>query len=164
MSDLSQLYQQVILDHAKQRHGHGLQPSADGESFQVNPTCGDEVRLQVHLDTTAAAPRISHVTWEGVGCSISQASTSVLSELIADVDVPRADEITETFRALMSGRGKPLEPEQEELLGDAGDIIGVARYPARIESALLGWMALRDAVAQAVVAPPGTGTDTRSTP
>ncbi|HLS24974.1 MAG TPA: SUF system NifU family Fe-S cluster assembly protein [Beutenbergiaceae bacterium] len=164
MSDLGQMYQQVILDHAKQRHGHGLQPEADGESFQVNPTCGDEVRLQVHLDTAGTAPRITHVSWEGVGCSISQASTSVLSDLITEVDVARADEITETFRALMSGRGKPLPPEQEELLGDGAAFIGVARYPARIKCALLGWMALRDAVAQAVVALPETGTDTRSTP
>ncbi|MGC0144256.1 Fe-S cluster assembly sulfur transfer protein SufU [Pseudactinotalea sp. Z1732] len=152
MSNLDQLYQQVILDHAKQRTGHGLRERADGESFQVNPTCGDEVRLQVHLDTSTGAPRIGEVTWEGMGCSISQASTSVLTELIRDVPVGRADEITEAFRALMDGRGRPLAEPRAEILGDATAFVGVARYPARIKCALLGWMALRDATAQALVA------------
>lgn len=159
MSDLSQLYQQVILDHAKARHGFGLAEGGAGESFQVNPTCGDEIRLRVHL-RTHAAPVISHLSWEGVGCSISQASASVLAELMTDVDVARSDELTETFRALMNGRGKPLPPAEEEILGDAAAFIGVARYPARIKCALLGWMALRDALAHALV----TGPDSTSQP
>lgn len=166
MSDLSQLYQQVILDHAKQRHGYGLAQEADAESFQVNPTCGDEVRLQVHLDHAGApgsGPRITKVTWEGVGCSISQASVSVLADLITDVEIARADEITEAFRALMDGRGEPLGDQREEFLGDATAFVGVARYPARIKCALLGWMALRDATAKALVADHGQHQDnTRS--
>lgn len=153
MSDLSQLYQQVILDHAKERHGFGLAEGGSGESFQVNPTCGDEIRLRVHL-RNEAGPVIERLSWEGVGCSISQASASVLSDLMTDVDVARSDELTETFRALMNGRGKPLPPESEEILGDAAAFEGVARYPARIKCALLGWMALRDALAHALVADP----------
>ena len=163
MSDLSQLYQQVILDHAKQRHGYGLAEAADAESVQVNPTCGDEVRLQVHLDLAGGAgagPRITEVTWEGVGCSISQASVSVLSDLIAGVEIARADEITEAFRALMDGRGEPLADAREEILGDATAFVGVARYPARIKCALLGWMALRDATAKALVADSGQHEET----
>src|SRR5699024_8481193 len=98
MSDLSQLYQQVILDHAKERAGHGLRPDADGESFQVNHTCGDEVRLQIHLDHSGPAPRIADITWDGVGCSISQASVSVLTTVVTGADVPEADRITQSFR------------------------------------------------------------------
>ncbi|CAM3651840.1 Fe-S cluster assembly sulfur transfer protein SufU [Occultella aeris] len=153
---MEQLYQQVILDHAREKHGYGLEQGAAGESFQVNPTCGDEVRLRVHLADGTAAPVIERVSWEGLGCSISQASLSVLSDLVAGADVARADELTETFRALMSGRGQPLDADREELLGDAGAFVGVAKYPARIKCALLGWMALRDALAHALTTEPST--------
>lgn len=153
---MEQLYQQVILDHARERHGYGLLDGAAGESFQVNPTCGDEVRLRVHLADGTAAPVIERVSWEGVGCSISQASISVLSDLVCGANVARADELTETFRAMMNHRGVPLTPEQEDLLDDAGAFVGVARYPARIKCALLGWMALRDALVHALTTDPET--------
>lgn len=164
MSDLSQLYQQVILDHARQRHGFGLIEGGAGESFQVNPTCGDEIRLRVHLAPEAPAPVIERVSWEGAGCSISQASASILADLITDADVAHSDRLTETFRALMNGRGKPLPPPEEEILGDAAALIGVARYPARIKCALLGWMALRDALAHALVADPHSSSQPTETP
>ena len=151
MSDaMTQLYQQVILDHAKERHGYGLQAPHAAESFQVNPTCGDEIRLRVHLDVTGTAPMIEKVSWEGIGCSISQASASVLTDLVRQVGVAEADQLAETFRALMNNRGRSLSAEQDEMLGDAAAFTGVAQYPARIKCALLGWMALRDALAHAL--------------
>ncbi len=146
---LEQLYQQVILDHARERHGYGLRDGAAAESFQVNPTCGDEVRLRVHL-TDEARPRIRGVSWEGQGCSISQASLSVLADLVEGVDVTTADEIAEAFRALMHNRGQVLDADREELLGDATAFVGVARFPARVKCAMLGWMALRDALVRAL--------------
>lgn len=146
---LEQLYQQVILDHARERHGHGLRDGAAAESFQVNPTCGDEVRLRVHMSDDAR-PRIEHVSWEGQGCSISQASLSVLADLVEGVDVKTADDLAEAFRALMHGRGQPLDADREELLGDATAFVGVARFPARVKCAMLGWMALRDALVRAL--------------
>jgi nitrogen fixation NifU-like protein len=149
-SGLEQLYQQVILDHARERHGHGLRDGAAGESFQVNPTCGDQVRLRVHLAEDGTRPRIEAVSWEGQGCSISQASLSVLADLVEGVDVTTADELAEAFRALMHNRGRPLDADREELLGDAAAFVGVARYPARVKCALLGWMALRDALVRAL--------------
>lgn len=98
------------------------------------------------------APRIAELGWEGVGCSISQASLSVLAELVDGVDVRRAEDLGETFRALMHNRGKPLTDQAaEEDLGDGAAFVGVAQFPARIKCALLGWMALRDAVAHALV-------------
>src|SRR5699024_657967 len=101
MSDaMTQLYQQVILDHARERHGYPLAEGGDGESFQVNPTCGDEIRLRVHLQTTEG-PRIGRISWEGTGCSISQSSASIMTDLLTGVTVREADELAQTFRALM---------------------------------------------------------------
>jgi len=147
VSGLEQMYQQVIIDHARERHGHGLadSPGRVGESFQVNPVCGDEVRLRVAVD----GDRITGVTWEGHGCSISQASVSVLHDLVEGATVRDAAEIAATFRALMDARGEPPDSETEELLGDGAAFVGVGRYPARIKCALLGWMALKDALIQA---------------
>lgn len=146
---LEQLYQQVILDHARERHGYGLREGAAAESFQVNPNCGDDVRLRVHV-THDAHPRIEGISWEGQGCSISQASLSVLADLVEGVDVKTADDLAEAFRALMHNRGQALDPEREELLGDASAFVGVAKFPARVKCAMLGWMALRDALVRAL--------------
>lgn len=154
MSDaMTQLYQQVILDHARERHGYGLREPADAESFQVNPTCGDEIRLRVQLDTDDR-PRIRTISWEGTGCSISQASASIMTDLLQGVSVPEADDLAQTFRALMDTRGQEVRPEVARRLGDATAFSGVARFPARIKCALLGWMALRDALAHALTSPP----------
>ena len=154
MSDaMTQLYQQVILDHARERHGYGLIEPADGESFQVNPTCGDEIRLRVQLDTSSR-PQIRTVSWEGIGCSISQASASIMTDLLQGASVAEADELAELFRALMDSRGREVEPDMVRRLGDAAAFHGVARFPARIKCALLGWMTLRDALAHALTSPP----------
>lgn len=157
-SPMEQLYQQVILDHAKYPHGRGLRAEngatpghARGESHQVNPTCGDEVTLRVDIDTDVAdggVPVLRTVSWDGQGCSISQASISVLTDLVTGAELTEVDRLGETFRALMHARGAGLDPEQEDALGDATAFTGVAKYPARIKCALLGWAALRDAVAR----------------
>ena len=157
MSGLEQLYQQVILDHARERHGEGLIDLGDavmaGESFQVNPTCGDEVTLRVTLAEApdGGSPTIAALGWEGVGCSISRASLSVMNDLVVGHSVREVDDVAETFRALMNNRGAPLEPEREETLEDAAAFVGVSQFPARIKCALLGWMALRDAIAKSLV-------------
>lgn len=148
MSGLEQMYQQVILDHAHSPHGRGLvvpEVAAVGESHQVNPMCGDEVRLRVGLE----GDRIASVTWEGQGCSISQASISVLHDLVEGSSLEEAATIGDAFRAMMGARGEAPDPETEDLLGDATAFVGVGRYPARIKCALLGWMALKDALIQA---------------
>lgn len=157
MSGLEQLYQQVILDHSKQRNGEGLDsvdPDAGhvGESFQVNPTCGDEVTLRVAVSGEDES-EISALGWEGQGCSISRASLSVMTELVAGSSVTQAGELGETFRRLMENRGEPLPESDEEQLGDAAAFVGVGKFPARIKCALLGWMALRDALVKAEANP-----------
>jgi len=148
MSDLESMYQQVIMDHAREAHGRGLVTlnlEHVGESHQVNTTCGDEVRLRVGLE----GDTVASVSWEGSGCSISQASVSVLSDLVTGESLEHADLTYDAFRALMSNRGIPLDEFREDLLGDATAFVGVGKYPARIKCALLGWMALRDALAKA---------------
>ncbi|MGV8968255.1 MAG: Fe-S cluster assembly sulfur transfer protein SufU [Cellulomonas sp.] len=171
-SAMEQLYQQVILDHAKYPHGRGLNDvgatpgHAVGQSHQVNPTCGDEVTLRVEIDTdvpAAGAPVLSTVTWEGQGCSISQASISVLTDLVTGIELTEVDRISESFRALMHARGAGLDDEQEDALGDATAFTGVAKYPARIKCALLGWAALRDAIARSGAGVPVAGTEFAST-
>jgi len=152
MSDLEQLYQQVIMDHAREAHGRGLVEGlkgAVGESHQVNTTCGDELRLRVEVD----GDTVTSVSWEGTGCSISQASASVLSELVDGGSLEHAEATYEAFRALMNNRGVPLDEFHEDLLGDATAFVGVGKYPARIKCALLGWMALRDAIIKAQKGP-----------
>jgi len=148
MSAIEQMYQQVIMDHAREAHGRGLVDlglPAVGESHQVNTTCGDEVRLRVALEDEI----VKSVSWEGQGCSISQASISMLTELIEGENLEHADQTIEAFRALMQAKGEGLDEEREDLLGDATAFVGVGKYPARIKCALLGWMALRDAIIQA---------------
>lgn len=148
MSTLEQMYQQVIMDHAREAHGRGLitiDAAGTGESHQLNTTCGDEVTLRVGVD----GDTVSAIAWEGHGCSISQASVSVLAELLQGESLATVDETIEAFRALMQSKGEHLDEEREDLLGDATAFVGVGKYPARIKCALLGWMALRDALAQA---------------
>ncbi|MEV0679436.1 Fe-S cluster assembly sulfur transfer protein SufU [Actinosynnema sp. NPDC050436] len=139
---LQQMYQEIILDHYKNPHGRGLRDPYDAESHQINPTCGDEVTLRVKLD----GERVADVSYDGQGCSISQASTSVLTDLVVGRPVGEAFEKMDAFVELMHGRGK-VEPD-EDVLEDGIAFAGVAKYPARVKCALLGWMAFKDAVAR----------------
>jgi len=136
------MYQEIILDHYKHPHGRGLRDPFDAESFQVNPTCGDEVTLRVKLDDG----KVADVSYDGQGCSISQASTSVLTDLVVGHTLEEAFTTMDAFVELMQGKGK-VEPD-EDVLEDGVAFAGVAKYPARVKCALLGWMAFKDAVAR----------------
>ncbi|MFY1672009.1 Fe-S cluster assembly sulfur transfer protein SufU [Plantactinospora sp. WMMB334] len=140
---VDQLYQEIILDHYKHPHGRGLREPYAAEAHHVNPTCGDEVTVRVTLD----GDTLSDVSYDGLGCSISQASASVLHELLTGRESSEAFEVHAAFVELMSGRGQ-VTPD-EGLLGDAVAFAGVARYPARVKCALLPWMAFKDAAARA---------------
>ncbi|MFM1918265.1 MAG: hypothetical protein RJB01_1780 [Actinomycetota bacterium] len=138
------LYQEIILDHYKNPRGRGRLVGDKGESHQVNPTCGDEITVDVQFDDGGGV----HLGYEGQGCSISQASASVMSELIDGLSVEEAGRIRESFLELMRSKGEG-EPD-EQVLGDAIAFAGVSKYPARIKCALLPWMAYQDAQAQAL--------------
>ena len=139
---LDGLYQEIILDHYKNPHGRGLRDPYDGEAHHVNPTCGDEITVRVASD-------FSDISYDGLGCSISQASASVLHELLVGRDAAGIAAVHEAFVELMQGRGQ-VEPD-EEVLGDAVAFAGVAKFPARVKCALLPWMAFKDAAARAGV-------------
>ena len=142
---LEQMYQEIILDHYRTPHRAGLREPFDAESFQINPTCGDEITLRVKLD----GDTVADVSYETLGCSISQASASVMHELLVGADKADITRIHEAFVELMQGRGQ-VEPD-EDVLGDAIAFAGVAKFPARVKCALLPWMAFKDAAARAGV-------------
>ncbi|ATY11082.1 SUF system NifU family Fe-S cluster assembly protein [Amycolatopsis sp. AA4] len=138
--NLESMYQEIILDHYKNPHGRGLRDPFDAESFQVNPTCGDEITLRVKVSDG----KVEDVSYDGQGCSISQASASVLTDLVVGHTVDEAFATMDAFVELMQGKGK-VEPD-EDVLEDGVAFAGVAKYPARVKCALLGWMAFKDAV------------------
>jgi nitrogen fixation NifU-like protein len=145
---LSQMYQEIILDHYRNPHGAGLREPFDAESFQINPTCGDEVTLRVALKKDAAGEDVvADVSYDALGCSISQAAASVLTDLVVGRTVADALRTMDAFQEMVQGRGE-VEPD-EDVLGDGVAFAGVAKYPARVKCALLGWMAFKDAVARA---------------
>ena len=138
------LYQEIILDHYRTKHHSGLREPFDAEVRHVNPTCGDEVLLRVRLD----GDTVTDVSYEAMGCSISQASTSVMTDLVIGNDIAYDLDLYEEFLAMMQSKGQ-VEPD-EERLEDGIAFAGVARFPARVKCALLSWMAWKDATAQAL--------------
>ena len=136
------MYQEIILDHYKNPHHKGLREPFDAQVHHLNPTCGDEITLRVNLD----GETIADVSYESEGCSISQASASVLTDLLIGRSVDEALSTYDEFLRLMQSKGQ-LEPD-EEVLEDAIAFAGVSKYPARVKCALLAWAAWRDAVTQ----------------
>ncbi len=145
---LESMYQEIILDHYRHPHHRGLREPFDAQVHHVNPTCGDEITLRVALKEADGDHIVSDISYDSLGCSISQASISVLADLLIGKPVTEAMEVSAEFLDLMHSRGQ-AEPD-EDVLGDAVAFTGVAQYPARIKCALLGWMAWKDATAQAL--------------
>lgn len=139
---LEQMYQEIILDHYRSPHRAGLREPFDAESFQINPTCGDEITLRVKIDDGV----VTDVSYEALGCSISQASASVLTDLVVGRSVEEAMRVLAAFQEMTQSRGT-VEPD-EAVLGDGVAFAGVAKYPARVKCALLSWMAFKDAVSR----------------
>ena len=145
---LQDMYQEIILDHYRNPHHKGLRDPFDAQVYHVNPTCGDEVTLRVALKDVGGEAVVEDVSFESLGCSISQASASVMTDLVIGKPVSEAMKIEDAFLELMKSKGQ-LEPD-EDVLEDAVAFAGVSKYPARIKCALLGWMAWKDATAQAL--------------
>ena len=145
---LQQMYQEIILDHYKNPHHRGLRDPYEAEVHHVNPTCGDEVTVRVHLEGEGPDAKVVDVSYDGQGCSISQASTSVMTDLVLGKTVDEAMAVMDEFVSLMQSKGAG-EPD-EDVPEDAVAFTGVSKYPARVKCALLAWMAWKDATAQAV--------------
>ena len=146
--EVESMYQELILDHYRHPHNKGLREPYDAEVHHVNPLCGDEVTLRVALKDASGEPAVADVSYDALGCSISQASASMMTEAVIGKTVAEAMDISAEFLALMQSRGES-EPD-EDVLGDAVAFEGVSRYPSRVKCALLGWMAWKDATAQAM--------------
>jgi nitrogen fixation NifU-like protein len=141
---LDNLYQEVILDHYKNPQNKKLNTTFDAQVHHINPSCGDEITLNVTLEGNM----VQSVSWDGVGCSISQASVSILTDLLIGKNLEQTQVIADSFMHLMQSKG--TEKGDESLLEDAVALAGVSQYPARIKCALLGWMAFKDASVQAL--------------
>jgi nitrogen fixation NifU-like protein len=139
--ELNSLYQEVILDHYKRPHNKGL-VDGDIQVHHINPSCGDEITLSLKVD----GDKVSNLTWDGVGCSISQASVSIMSDLLIGKKINEASSVLDSFVEMMQSKGQ--NDGDEEVLEDGVALAGVSKYPARIKCALLGWMAYKDAVTQ----------------
>ena len=142
---LEQIYQDVILDHYKHPHHRGLREPFDAQVHHVNPTCGDEVTLRVTLSQDGEY--VTDLSYDGQGCSISQAATSVLADQVIGRTVGDAMKTVEAFSEMITSRG--TVNGDEGLIGDGVAFAGVSKYPARVKCALLGWLAFKDALAQA---------------
>jgi nitrogen fixation NifU-like protein len=145
---LESMYQEIILDHYRNPHHRGLREPFDAEVHHVNPVCGDEITLRVLLKDATGDPVVEDISYDSLGCSISQASASVLADLVIGKPVDEAMRVSQAFLELMQSRGS-VEPD-EDVLEDAVAFAGVSKYPARIKCALLGWMAWKDATARAL--------------
>jgi len=141
--NLDELYQTIILDHYREKHHSGLREPYEVEVHHVNPSCGDELTLRVHLD----GDTIADMSYAGEGCSISQASTSVLGDLVIGQDIDHFSGLYDEFLEMMHSKGE-ITPD-EDRFEDAIAFAGVSKFPARVKCALLAWSALRDAVNQA---------------
>ena len=150
------LYQELILEHYKRPVRAGLRDPFEAEVHHVNPTCGDEVTLRVHVEGEGADAVVRDISYDALGCSISTASASVLAEEVIGHTVAEAMVTHEAMRAMLTSKGE--DPGDEDVIGDGVAFAGVAKYPARVKCALLGWMAFTDALHQA-----GIDTTTSST-
>ncbi|MFM1965168.1 MAG: hypothetical protein RL134_893 [Actinomycetota bacterium] len=144
---MEDLYQEIILDHYRNPQGRGLREPFDAQVHHVNPTCGDEIDLRVRLEDVEGVTRIADVSYAGQGCSISQASASVMHESLSGQTLDDALASLARFQEMVQSRGEVLG--DEETMGDAVAFAGVAKYPARVKCALLPWLAWKDAVVQA---------------
>jgi len=154
---LESMYQEIILDHYRHPHHKGLREPFDAQVHHVNPTCGDEVTLRVTLKDAGGEPAMADISYDALGCSISQASVSVMTDLLIGKQVSEAMDVSAKFLELM--RSRDDAEADEDALGDAVVFAGVAKYPARIKCALLGWMAWKDATAQALETSNGSNDD-----
>lgn len=143
---LEQMYQEVILDHYKNPQHAGLREPYEAEVHHVNTSCGDELTLRVHL--SADGTTVEDISYEAEGCSISQASTSVMAEEIVGRPVAEAMQTLAAFEEMVTSRGQ-VEGDPE-VIGDGVAFAGVAKYPARVKCALLGWKAFQAATAEAL--------------
>ena len=139
-AEIAALYQELILDHYRRPRNKGTLENADASAEMKNPLCGDEITLQVAFNGNG----VGDLRFSGRGCSISQASASMMTQLIKGKDVSEVNALRHRFREMMLGDATAVTDEK---LGSLRALSGVARFPARVKCALLAWNALENALA-----------------
>src|SRR5260370_31474290 len=146
--EVESMYREITLDHYRHPHNKGLRTPYEAQVHHVNPLCGDEVTLRVTLKDAGGEPAVADVSYDALGCSISQASASVMTEAVIGKTVREAMDISGAFLELMQSRGEAVT--DEDVLGDAVAFQGVSKYPARGKRAPLGRMAWQEATGPAL--------------
>jgi nitrogen fixation NifU-like protein len=145
MVDPTAMYQEIILDHYREKHHSGLRDPYAAQVHHINPSCGDEVTLRVAL----ADGILADVSYDAVGCSISQASESIMADLVIGLPLCEVVGVYREFKKMMESAGRIVP--NEDVLEDAIAFNGVAQFPGRVKCAMLAWSALRDALLRAGV-------------
>lgn len=140
-AQIGALYQEMILDHYRRPRNKGEIPNADASVLMKNPLCGDEIAVQVRYE----GDKLADLGFSGRGCSISQASASMMTQLLKGKSVEEAEAIRARFRDMVMG---VKEASEDTALGSLRSLGGVARFPARVKCALLAWNALDTALAE----------------
>ncbi len=147
---LNSLYTEIIFEHDKRPQHVGLREPFDSEVHHVNPTCGDEITLRLHLTGSEDTATIEDVSYDAQGCAMSRASASILADLLREQSVHHANEIADSFELSMASRGK--DPGDEELIGDGVALLGASKFPGRVKCVLMAWKAYRAALVEAQAA------------
>ena len=138
---LDDLYQEIILDHYRSPRNNKALMNHDIKADVFNPFCGDQISLTLTFDGDKT---VSQVGFQGEGCSISQASVSMMTELLKDRNIEQIQSLIGLFKRMM--RGELITKNEEQEMGDLASLQGVRKFPIRIKCALLGWSALQDAL------------------
>ncbi|MFC7374552.1 Fe-S cluster assembly sulfur transfer protein SufU [Brachybacterium sp. GCM10030267] len=144
---LNSLYTELVVEHDKRPLHEGLREPFDAEVHHVNPTCGDEITLRLHLSGSGEGQRIEDVSYDAIGCAMSRAAASIMADLLIGRTVAEMDPVREHFEAAMGSRGR-IEGD-EELIGDGVALLGAAKFPARVKCVLMPWKAYQAALVEA---------------
>lgn len=143
MSDLRELYQELILDHGRRPRNFGPLPGATHDAVGHNPLCGDKITVHVQV---GAGDIVEGVTFEGQGCAISQASASLLTDAVKGKSLAETQALFRKVTALITGRDADMENETTVELGKLAVFEGVRQYPMRVKCATLAWHTLHNAL------------------
>lgn len=147
--DLTSLYTDIVFDHDKRPLHAGLREPFTAEVHHVNPTCGDEITLRLHLEGSGDDLRIADLSYQATGCAMSRASASIMADLLIGSTVAAAEPVAAHLEHVMQARGR--EAGDEDVIGDAVALTGAAKFPNRVKCVLMAWKAYRAALLESQV-------------
>lgn len=145
--NVTAMYSELIFEHDKRPQNAGLREPFESEVHHVNPSCGDEITLRIHLSGDADNPTIADISYDATGCSMSRASASIMTDLLIGETLESATRTFDHFDFVMHQRGK--ETGDEEIIGDGIALVGAAKFPGRVKCVLMPWKAYQAALIEA---------------